>query len=71
LIATVNPYNNKVVREFPSMSVEAIDHAVETADWAFGSWRRTPVDMRAAFLQRAALLVRERGETLAGCFAHG
>jgi succinate-semialdehyde dehydrogenase / glutarate-semialdehyde dehydrogenase len=64
-IATVNPYTNEVVREFPPMSPEAIDHAVEAAHQAFQSWRLRPVQERAALVGRAAQLLRERSEELA------
>ncbi|GAA3299304.1 NAD-dependent succinate-semialdehyde dehydrogenase [Dactylosporangium vinaceum] len=64
-IATVNPYNNQIVREFPPMSPEAVDDAAQRAHRAFQSWRRAGVDERAAVLARAARLLRERGEELA------
>jgi hypothetical protein len=38
-IATVNPYNNQLVREFPPMSREAVDNAAQRAQHAFQSWR--------------------------------
>jgi succinate-semialdehyde dehydrogenase/glutarate-semialdehyde dehydrogenase len=64
-IATVNPYTNEVLREFPPMSREAVDHAVEAAHQAFQSWRRIPSDERVAVLRRAAQLMRGRTEDLA------
>ncbi len=64
-IATVNPYNNQLVREFPPMSREAVDNAAQHAYHAFQSWRRVGVDERAALVGRAARLLRERGEELA------
>lgn len=64
-IATVNPYNNQLVREFPPMSREAVDNATQQAHHAFQSWRRVGVDERAALVGRAARLLRERGEELA------
>jgi succinate-semialdehyde dehydrogenase/glutarate-semialdehyde dehydrogenase len=64
-IATVNPFSNEVVREFPAMSEEAVDHAIRTAHDAFGSWRARPVAERAAVVGRAAELLRERSEEIA------
>jgi succinate-semialdehyde dehydrogenase/glutarate-semialdehyde dehydrogenase len=64
-IATVNPYNNGVVREFPPMPPEDVDRAVQAAYHAFESWRGTPVEDRAALVRRAATLMRERSEDLA------
>jgi succinate-semialdehyde dehydrogenase/glutarate-semialdehyde dehydrogenase len=53
------------VREFPSLSAEDIDRAVEAAHRAFGPWRETPVQRRAALVGNAAELMRERYEELA------
>jgi succinate-semialdehyde dehydrogenase / glutarate-semialdehyde dehydrogenase len=64
-IATVNPYSNEVVREFPAMSVEQVDHAVRAAHEAFGGWASRPVAERAAIVRRAAEVLRERGEEIA------
>ncbi|GAA1148620.1 NAD-dependent succinate-semialdehyde dehydrogenase [Nocardioides aquiterrae] len=64
-IATVNPYTNELVREFPAMDEAAIDQAVHAAHHAFAGWRATPVEERAARVAEAARLMRERSEELA------
>ncbi len=64
-IASINPYNNEIMHEFPPMREQAVDHAVREAHQAFQSWRGTSVDERAALVGRAAQLVRERAEQLA------
>jgi succinate-semialdehyde dehydrogenase/glutarate-semialdehyde dehydrogenase len=64
-IATVNPYNNQLVREYPPMSREAVDNAAQHAQRAFRSWRRTGVDERSALFGRAARLLRERARNWA------
>ncbi|MET0861100.1 MAG: NAD-dependent succinate-semialdehyde dehydrogenase [Microbacterium sp.] len=64
-IATVNPYTNELVREFPAMDEAAIDQAVDAAHEAFAGWRATPVEERAARVGNAARLMRERSEELA------
>jgi len=59
-IATVNPYTNELVREFPAMEESTIDQAVDAAHEAFvgvarharggargESGRRRPTDARA------------------------
>jgi succinate-semialdehyde dehydrogenase / glutarate-semialdehyde dehydrogenase len=63
--ATVNPYSNEVVEEFPSLSGEEIDRVVESAHRAFPSWRDTSAEQRAAVVGRAAELMREHYEDLA------
>ena len=64
-IASVNPYTNEVVQEFAAMSAEALDHAVEEAQDAFGPWSSAPADGRAAIVGRAADLLGERSEEMA------
>lgn len=63
--ATVNPYTNEVLREFPALHGEEIDRVVERAHRASESWRRRTAAERAAVVGRAALLMRERYEELA------
>ncbi|WP_296607083.1 aldehyde dehydrogenase family protein, partial [Nocardioides sp.] len=64
-IATVNPYTNELVREFPAMDEAAIDQTVHAAHHAFAGWRATPGEERAARVAEAARLMRERSEELA------
>ena len=63
--ASVNPYSNEVVREFPSLTREEIDRAVGAAYQAFGAWRDETAERRAAVVGTAAELMRERSEGLA------
>ncbi|WP_222266341.1 NAD-dependent succinate-semialdehyde dehydrogenase [Modestobacter marinus] len=63
--ATVNPYTGETEREFPFLETDAVDGVVERAHAAFGEWRRRPVEERAAVVQRAADLMRERQGDLA------
>lgn len=63
--ATVNPYTNEVLREFPALQGEQIDRVIERAHRASEPWRRRTAAERAAVVARAALLMRERYEDLA------
>lgn len=63
--ATVNPYTNEVVREFPSLRGEEIDRVIERAHRALGPWRERAAAERAGIVGRAAQLMRERYEELA------
>jgi succinate-semialdehyde dehydrogenase/glutarate-semialdehyde dehydrogenase len=65
-IATVNPANGELLREFNPMSNEQVDHAVNDAHQAFLSWRERPVSERSAALARAADLMLERIDELGG-----
>jgi succinate-semialdehyde dehydrogenase/glutarate-semialdehyde dehydrogenase len=63
--ATVNPYTNEVLREFPSLSGAEIDRVVDRAARASAPWRERTAAERAAVVGRAAALMRERQEELA------
>jgi succinate-semialdehyde dehydrogenase/glutarate-semialdehyde dehydrogenase len=64
-IATVNPYTNERVREFPVLSQEEVGRAVDAAHRAFPRWRARSAAERAAFVRRAGQLMSERKEELA------
>jgi succinate-semialdehyde dehydrogenase/glutarate-semialdehyde dehydrogenase len=64
-IATVNPYTNETVREFPVMSEEEIERATDTAHQRFLNWREMSAGERAAIVRRAGELMLERKEELA------
>jgi succinate-semialdehyde dehydrogenase/glutarate-semialdehyde dehydrogenase len=64
--ATVNPYTGETEQEFPFLETGEIDGVVERAHASFQEWRRRPVDERAAVVARAADLMDERRDALAG-----
>jgi succinate-semialdehyde dehydrogenase / glutarate-semialdehyde dehydrogenase len=64
--ATVNPYTGETEKEFPFLETGEIDGVIEKAHAAFGEWRRRPVEERAAVVARAAELMDERRDELAG-----
>jgi succinate-semialdehyde dehydrogenase/glutarate-semialdehyde dehydrogenase len=64
--ATVNPYTGETEKEFPFLETGEIDGVIERAHAAFGDWRRRPVEERAAVVARAAELMDERRDELAG-----
>ncbi len=60
-----DPATNKTLAEVPRASREDLDDALAAAAAAFEVWRRKPAVDRAAVLQRAASLLRERATALA------
>ena len=56
----LDPATARVVGELPHATTADIDAALEAASAAFPKWRDTPAARRAAILQRAAALMRER-----------
>jgi succinate-semialdehyde dehydrogenase/glutarate-semialdehyde dehydrogenase len=64
--ATVNPYTGETEQEFPFLDSGEVEGVIERAHAAFQEWRRRPVEERAAVVARAAELIDERRDDLAG-----
>ncbi|MFW6187369.1 MAG: aldehyde dehydrogenase family protein, partial [Actinomycetota bacterium] len=62
---SVNPATGQVVAEFPSATDGQIQEALATAGSAYRSWRRVPIEERAAVVARAGELFAERAQELA------
>ncbi|CAM4300700.1 MULTISPECIES: NAD-dependent succinate-semialdehyde dehydrogenase [Zobellia] len=63
-IKTVNPFNNKLVKEFPPMTDAQLAAIIDKADEAFQSWKKTSFEKRAQIIQKVASLMRKRKEEL-------
>lgn len=61
----VNPASGQSLGSHAGASRADVDEAVAAAAEAFRSWRKTSVLERSALLRRIALLMRERGDTIA------
>jgi succinate-semialdehyde dehydrogenase/glutarate-semialdehyde dehydrogenase len=57
---TVNPYTGELVKSFADATDTEVQNALDAAHSAFLSWKDTSFQQRAAVLQRAADLLRER-----------
>lgn len=57
--ATTNPYTGEVIKTFPDATDAEITQAIENADSAFQSWKKTPFSSRAKIMQKAADLLRK------------
>ncbi|MGC9667651.1 NAD-dependent succinate-semialdehyde dehydrogenase [Planosporangium sp. 12N6] len=64
-IKSVNPYHNEVLREFPAMTDEEADRAVDQAHRTFQEWRWLSAGERAQVVRRAADLMQQRRDELA------
>src|ERR1700745_2497129 len=60
----VNPATEAVVGEAPEASVAQVEAAVQSAADAFAAWSRTKPEERAALLNKAADLLRDRFDEL-------
>lgn len=63
-IKTVNPFNNKIVKEFPILTEEQTSEKIELAARTFLEWKRTPLPQRAAMLHKVAAILRSRKSEL-------
>ncbi len=64
-IKSVNPYHNEVLREFPAMTDEEADRAVDQAHRTFQEWRWRSAGDRGQVVRRAADLMQQRRDELA------
>ncbi|MET3980277.1 succinate-semialdehyde dehydrogenase/glutarate-semialdehyde dehydrogenase [Mucilaginibacter sp. UYP25] len=63
-IATINPFNNKVVKTFEEMKPETVDATITQAEDTFKSWRISSFSQRAEVLHRVAQMMRDRSDQL-------
>ncbi len=63
--ATTNPYTGQVLKTFPEATDTEIIQAIEDANAAFLSWRKTSFTQRAEIMQKAADLLRKDINTYA------
>ena len=61
----VNPATGKVESEYPTATDAEISDVLGRAERGYTSWRRTPMDERAAILRRVSQLYRDRSTELA------
>ncbi|MDZ7720502.1 MAG: aldehyde dehydrogenase family protein [Balneolaceae bacterium] len=56
---SINPYNGKVIAEYPEQSEDEINAILQKSKEAFESWRQVPIEERAEMLKKAAELLRK------------
>lgn len=62
---SVNPATGEVLETFDTISDEAVQDALTSADAAYRQWRHVPVEKRAELVQKIADLMAERTDELA------
>lgn len=60
MLKSVNPFDQSLLGEFPELDERAVDRKIVAAAKAFTSWRKETFDRKAALMQRAAALLREK-----------
>lgn len=64
--AVINPATGATIAELPLATTADLDEALAAADKGFKLWRATDVNARAAILHKAADLIRQRADDIAG-----
>lgn len=62
---SINPYNNQLIEEFDTHTTEEITQAINDADAAYSSWRKTSFSHRAGLMHKAAAVLRAGKEKYA------
>jgi succinate-semialdehyde dehydrogenase/glutarate-semialdehyde dehydrogenase len=65
MYSTINPLTGETVREFPALSDQEAQDALERAGAAYAEWSATPLSERADIVWRIGALHRERRDELA------
>lgn len=64
-VNVINPATGETIGSVPHATAADLDAALDNAAKGFKSWRNTPADKRAATLNKAAALIRERAGDIA------
>src|SRR5215204_5591991 len=62
----LNPVNASPIAEVPYATAADLEEALEASNRAWPEWRSTDVEKRGAILHKAAALLRERADVIAG-----
>ena len=66
LVRNLNPADpDEVIAEFPAATADDVNHAIDAAQAAFRSWKKTPGPERGRVLWRAADIARQRADEIA------
>lgn len=65
MFQSINPFDSSVVAEYAPFSDSQLRLALQRAERAFASWRKTPFPHRADLLRRAADVLLQRRDSLA------
>jgi len=66
LVRNLNPADPyEVIAEFPAATADDVNHAIDAAQAAFKSWKKTPGPERGRVLWRAADIARQRADEIA------
>ncbi|MCD4796068.1 MAG: NAD-dependent succinate-semialdehyde dehydrogenase [Candidatus Cloacimonetes bacterium] len=62
MIISINPYNNKKIKEYKELTPEEVKSKIENAHIAFRKWKETSFEFRAGLMIKAADILQERSD---------
>lgn len=62
---SINPYTNQVIEEHQLLATLEINNAIENAETAFQSWKKTTIEKRCILIKKAGQVLRDRIEEYA------
>ena len=62
---SVNPYTNKELKSYPTVTKEDIDKVLAKSDKAYSTWKQTSFKERAGLMNKLAKLLRSKKDDLA------
>jgi succinate-semialdehyde dehydrogenase/glutarate-semialdehyde dehydrogenase len=65
MIISINPYNNRRIKEYKELIPAEVKSKIENAHIAFLKWKETSFDYRATLMKKAADILQERSEEFA------
>jgi succinate-semialdehyde dehydrogenase/glutarate-semialdehyde dehydrogenase len=69
VLRTINPATNKIIKEYPEMSLDDIKDIIEKSQKAFFSWKNVNFNHRAEIMKKAARILQEDAESHARLMA--
>jgi succinate-semialdehyde dehydrogenase/glutarate-semialdehyde dehydrogenase len=65
MFRSVNPYDQKLIAEYPAHDDNTIEKKIQSAAKAFGAWKKEKFSHRSALMQKAASVLRANKEQYA------
>jgi succinate-semialdehyde dehydrogenase/glutarate-semialdehyde dehydrogenase len=65
MIISINPYNNRKIKEYNELTPGEVKSKIENAHIAFWKWKETSFEHRASLMKNAADILQERSEVFA------
>jgi succinate-semialdehyde dehydrogenase/glutarate-semialdehyde dehydrogenase len=65
MIISINPYNNRKIKEYKELTPGEVKSKIENAHVAFLKWKETSFEYRVGLMKKAADILQERSEEFA------